>query len=245
MPGDFPTDKEIETFSQSICEVPTVKLRVDLDSGVYGWAWKKSLVRQELENRIRTRQDEDTTIEGGYRESATRNMSEANELQWPKDRVSTTLNQRIELGNEILGGAPGNGEELDAAKKRRLSWHDFNLTFLRKAFSTEQFAEEFDFTAQGSITTNPTFSDEVREFEEGMQRGIQDLESILGQLDLFDDSNESSRAANSGETSKIDNSKVFIVHGHDHDTVHEVAHTLERLKLQPVILHEQASGGQT
>lgn len=44
---------------------------------------------------------------------------------------------------------------------------------------------------------------------------------------------------------KFDTKKVFIVHGHDEAVKLSVARFLERLDLQPIILHEQASGGST
>lgn len=42
-----------------------------------------------------------------------------------------------------------------------------------------------------------------------------------------------------------DTKKVFVVHGHDNEAKEGTARFLERLGLQPVILHEQASGGRT
>lgn len=39
--------------------------------------------------------------------------------------------------------------------------------------------------------------------------------------------------------------KVFIVHGHDEAAKEATARFLEKLDLQPIILHEQASGGRT
>lgn len=42
-----------------------------------------------------------------------------------------------------------------------------------------------------------------------------------------------------------DKSKVFIVHGHDNQLKLEVARFIEKLKIQPIILHEQASSGKT
>ncbi len=39
--------------------------------------------------------------------------------------------------------------------------------------------------------------------------------------------------------------KIFIVHGHDNGLKNEVARFLEKLKLTPIILHEQASEGET
>ena len=43
----------------------------------------------------------------------------------------------------------------------------------------------------------------------------------------------------------IDNTKVFVVHGHDEEAKQTVARFLSKLKLQPIILHEQASKGKT
>lgn len=43
----------------------------------------------------------------------------------------------------------------------------------------------------------------------------------------------------------LSTSKVFIVHGHDEAAREATARFLERLGLEPVILHEQASGGRT
>lgn len=43
----------------------------------------------------------------------------------------------------------------------------------------------------------------------------------------------------------IDSSKVFIVHGHDNETKIDTARFIEKLGLEAVILHEQASSGNT
>src|SRR5262249_15557554 len=52
----------------------------------------------------------------------------------------------------------------------------------------------------------------------------------------------------SGKPSKpvnLDNTSVFVVHGRDNEAKHEVARLLERLKLKPIVLHEQPSRGKT
>ena len=43
----------------------------------------------------------------------------------------------------------------------------------------------------------------------------------------------------------LKNEKVFIVHGHNEELKLSVARTLEKLGLEPVILHEQPNGGKT
>lgn len=44
---------------------------------------------------------------------------------------------------------------------------------------------------------------------------------------------------------KPESSEIFVVHGHDEEVKQTVARFLERLHLQPIILHEQASRGRT
>lgn len=44
---------------------------------------------------------------------------------------------------------------------------------------------------------------------------------------------------------KQDKNKVFIVHGRDNEAKQEVARFIEKIGLEPIILHEQSSGGMT
>lgn len=46
-------------------------------------------------------------------------------------------------------------------------------------------------------------------------------------------------------TEEFDLTKVFIVHGHDDLLKNEVARFIEKLELTPIVLHEQASSGNT
>jgi predicted nucleotide-binding protein len=48
-----------------------------------------------------------------------------------------------------------------------------------------------------------------------------------------------------GPMGPISGSKVFVVHGHDDSAREGVARFLEKLKLEPIILHEQPSAGRT
>lgn len=54
-----------------------------------------------------------------------------------------------------------------------------------------------------------------------------------------------SQAGGSGELAAKQGNKVFVVHGHDEGAKEVVARFLEKLKLQPVILHEQPNTGRT
>jgi hypothetical protein len=50
---------------------------------------------------------------------------------------------------------------------------------------------------------------------------------------------------NMEDKEEIDKSKIFIVHGHDESATESVARLIEKLKLEPIILREQANKGKT
>ena len=58
-------------------------------------------------------------------------------------------------------------------------------------------------------------------------------------------SNKGSGQADQKKEVSMDKAKVFVVHGHDDLAKVTVARFLEKLGLEPVILHEKASGGRT
>lgn len=58
-------------------------------------------------------------------------------------------------------------------------------------------------------------------------------------------SSSSNKKLDDKGTSKIDKSKVFIVHGHDNLAKLEVSSFIKDIGFEPIILHEQASGGAT
>lgn len=73
-----------------------------------------------------------------------------------------------------------------------------------------------------------------RLWDDHIRRGIERTEASMG----TDKSLEPIPA-------KPSSRKVFVVHGHDGEAKEAVARFLERLDLQPIILHEQANKGQT
>ena len=54
-----------------------------------------------------------------------------------------------------------------------------------------------------------------------------------------------SKAVPDSKIEEMDSKNVFVVHGHDNEMKQEVARTLEKLGLNPIILHEQTDQGRT
>jgi predicted nucleotide-binding protein len=86
--------------------------------------------------------------------------------------------------------------------------------------------------------------EKIRIYTELTKRGIQELESIIERLSLIPELKQTT-PLNKSENTTSNNKNVFIVHGHDDGAKQTVARFIEKLGLNPIILHEQANQGQT
>jgi predicted nucleotide-binding protein len=111
-------------------------------------------------------------------------------------------------------------------------------SFLRKVLPSE--ASEF-----ASITDN--LGVDIENWPQARASQIGLLEGLAAKLEDKDGALAalSSSIATSVVAAPPQSKKVFVVHGHDNETKEAVARFLERLKLEPIILHEQASEGRT
>jgi predicted nucleotide-binding protein len=100
---------------------------------------------------------------------------------------------------------------------------------LRNAFTQEAAARFTSFAAD----------DGASQGDIGNQIGY--LESLLF---LLDDQPENERILTESQN-RIDNTKVFVVHGHNNEVKEMVARFIQKISLVPIILHEQPSSGRT
>lgn len=71
------------------------------------------------------------------------------------------------------------------------------------------------------------------------------LERLRARIPLLKANESSTPARPHSVSSSLDQTQVFVVHGHDEGVKQEVARFVEKLDLKPIILHEQASSGRT
>lgn len=88
------------------------------------------------------------------------------------------------------------------------------------------------------------------EFQAHYVRGLESaasmLESMLDEIEEYwEEGEQSQRISDSGVKPPKSTNKVFVIHGHDESARETVARFLERLELEPVILHEQPNKGRT
>ena len=83
-------------------------------------------------------------------------------------------------------------------------------------------------------------------FESGMISAISLLESMIEEIQEYWDEELPSATKSDLEIGKPGRSnRVFVIHGHNQSTREKVARFLEKLHLEPVILHEQPNKGRT
>ncbi len=85
-------------------------------------------------------------------------------------------------------------------------------------------------------------------FEKGIEQTIILIEGLVGRLEEKRDdieAGENSHITRADEKVIINDTKVFIVHGHDEEAKQTLARFIEKLKLFPVILSEKPNEGHT
>ncbi len=116
-----------------------------------------------------------------------------------------------------------------------------------KMLISNLYGESSDYLKDfNKISFYPSFapSDDTykhQKWEQGRNQIINLVNTMLEESELFGVKNEKTKTNNL----KKDSKKVFIVHGHDETVKTSVARFVEKLGLNAIILHEQASKGKT
>lgn len=166
-------------------------------------------------------------------------------LQTPAGDARQKLAERIEKGRQLLQVKVSSPEQLSEVQNEYYKWSDYNAELLKQLFSNESMAKEYTFFGIGFIGER-SFQEKVRELNSDINEKIRRLESISERLELIPLAEEVKAVLDKTVAGvNLSTSRVFIVHGHDEAARETTARFLERLGLEPVILHEQASGGRT
>jgi len=119
-----------------------------------------------------------------------------------------------------------------------LKWDAYNEELLKRIFDSVAVSEEYASYGGSDIH----LGDPVKQIQSTVNAKIICLDSIKERLSLFDIAKLSLPAIEQ----EIDvGNKVFVVHGRNEAAKQTVARFLEKLGLEPIILHEQANRGRT
>lgn len=161
----------------------------------------------------------------------------------------TRLTKRLEQVREFEVGSISEKFHNPELKSLQLSIDDaLTRTYGRDTVEYNRYQSAATINL-GSLYLSGHDPDTVYDIRENARKSLEASEALLaGAIDsLTERAEELGDSAARPQLAKAtrDKSKVFIVHGHDVEAKEAVARFLILLGIEPVILHEQASQGQT
>ncbi|GAA3388117.1 nucleotide-binding protein [Cryptosporangium minutisporangium] len=158
--------------------------------------------------------------------------------------LQAALEDRIALGEEFKSrqiAQPGSLKEL---RNEYYSWGEYNVTLLKRSFTTSELANEYSSRITVGFGGSSTPAEEYRELIEDISADIRRLNSIKDRLALYPESTPKTVSKRRDVPSTAQD--VFIVHGHDNATLQTVARFIRQVtQREPVILREMPNSGRT
>lgn len=137
------------------------------------------------------------------------------------------------------------GRESDAFKV----WKRNVATAIAKLFGQDsRTAKDFDKVRYYPMVISSGTSDSVYQsaFVSGIRSAIAIIDAAIQEIEDYELAVESEATPRSAEpASSSSKNNIFVVHGRDNESKVVIARFLEKLELNPIILHEQSDGGQT
>lgn len=162
------------------------------------------------------------------------------------------LDKRIALGEEITKDRIDNDTAFATAKKEFSEWSDYNLELIKQSF-TEPYNEcwkSYDNagTTIGLISAVKGGRQEpwrvLSQFIKRVESKVDYLNKLKNKVDILESSAEVTKVLSEANVER-NMSQVFIVHGHDEEAKTKTARFVEKLGLDAIILHEQASSSRS
>lgn len=163
----------------------------------------------------------------------------------------TKLEERIDFGKNLLNRSITQVEQLEELESDFYKWNDYNSEYLKQVFNNEnsEYKDNYDNVNDwvgGFFGGGPDSPQEkYKRLRKKISNKIGVLEKLVEKVDLLKSELSEQPAIKESSFSAIDNDNVFIVHGHNTAVQQSVARVIEKLGLNPIILHEQANNGKT
>jgi len=185
------------------------------------------------------------------RQVSSKASPEPTRLTRSRQEAERLLVTQITKGQEIAGQLINTRDDLKKADADYQQWSALNAQLLKQLFTTDEQHRSYAGIGGGFIGGGrPTLAAEIEDFREKVQEKVQRLKNIEGQLNVIPEPADGSISAIRAESSSNHraatvSNKVFVVHGHDQLARASVDAFLRKVKLEPVILSEQAPVGMT
>jgi len=169
------------------------------------------------------------------------------ELLVAREEAAAKLDDRIAKGRDIFQREVRSVGEIGKLDDDYDKWNAYNSELLLRLFTTDKLSMEYRRTGAlvvSMVMGEPSHAQRVVGIKGYISAKISALESIKERLELFPIA-VGVRTAAAVSAARERTNRAFIVHGHDEAVREKVARLLQRLGVEPIILHEQASEGRT
>jgi len=171
------------------------------------------------------------------------------ELLVSRDEAKARLQERIEKGLELKQRRVDTRDAFDTLSNDYSKWDAFNSELLKRIFTNDELAKEYDFWGAMAISMRePSLGEKIADVYKDVDKKIHRLDSIIERLELIPLSIAAQSAAPTQEEvlpSQPRTKKVFVVHGRDEIAKTNLEVFLHEIGLEPVVLHRQADEGMT
>lgn len=164
-------------------------------------------------------------------------------LKTSKGTATLKLRDRITSLETIEKIPLTNVDSVVIAENEYKKWTEFTKTLLLSLFDSVKFHRDYAMSFDGWYFDKYDHSESTRSFHSGIKARISFLESVIEQLDLLEEI--PTKIDKKTSIVKSFSNRIFIVHGHDNELKQEIARFVEKLDLNPIILHEQPDKGRT
>lgn len=147
--------------------------------------------------------------------------------------VAAALDDRIANGRELLAQIdihvyPGPGRA-DEARASYRAWHNYNATYLEKAFTTRELRQEYEGIFWAAVGGPESDLDRIRDTAHDLQRDVNKLVDIEARLPLYELQSHSSAGPNPPATTP-----------HYPPPINVTIHNVGQLNLADVLQHAEA-----
>ena len=160
--------------------------------------------------------------------------------------VESAIQERIDAAADLLRKTVSSREELEELRADRRRWMSYTDSLLQSLFSDDGLQKEFNSAGNpyAELGWGRFLKGKVKLYHDDINARVNVLRSITERLEIME-AQTSSPPSMSLNRDTLTSRRIFIVHGRNVAFTQETARFLERLDLEPIILAEQASAGQT
>jgi predicted nucleotide-binding protein len=170
------------------------------------------------------------------------------EISTSRNDAKTRLQERIEKGLELKQRRVETRETFETLTNDYSKWDSFNSELLRRIFTTEEMAKEYDFWGGGMMSMREaSLGERIADVYKEIDKKFHRLDSIIERLELILLGLAVQSLAPTPQSSPAQprTKKVFVVLGRDEIAKTNLEVFLHEVGLEPIVLHRQADEGMT